>query len=131
MPTILLLPFFLLFCEFCIRSHNYFIIAAVWGVVAGIAAMYACAPYNLITNIPIIGGYYKDEKTDYTLNDEPIYDGYEVVIIDEAHNFRNPETQKYKILAPYLNGKKVVLLTATPQNKSVWDIYRGQSISAL
>jgi superfamily II DNA or RNA helicase len=67
--------------------------------------------------------YYKDEKTDYTLNDEPIYDGYEVVIIDEAHNFRNPETQKYKILAPYLNGKKVVLLTATPQNKSVWDIY--------
>jgi superfamily II DNA or RNA helicase len=66
---------------------------------------------------------YKAGNTDYTLNDEPIYDGYEVVIIDEAHNFRNPETQRYKILAPYLNGKKVILLTATPQNKSVWDIY--------
>ena len=67
--------------------------------------------------------FYKDGNSNYTLNDEPIYDGYEVVIIDEAHNFRNPDTQKYKILAPYLNGKKVVLLTATPQNKSVWDIY--------
>tara|TARA_R110002050_G_scaffold237585_1_gene373612 strand:- start:35701 stop:38922 length:3222 start_codon:yes stop_codon:yes gene_type:complete len=66
---------------------------------------------------------YKDEDHSYNLNDEPKYDGYEVVIIDEAHNFRNPQTQKYQILAPYLNGKKVVLLTATPQNKNVWDIY--------
>ncbi|MEB8328322.1 phospholipase D-like domain-containing protein [Flavobacteriaceae bacterium KMM 6897] len=66
---------------------------------------------------------YKDEDRSYNLNDEPIYDGYEVVIIDEAHNFRKPNTQKYQILAPYLNGKKVVLLTATPQNSSVWDIY--------
>ncbi|WP_418510390.1 helicase-related protein [Corallibacter sp.] len=70
--------------------------------------------------------FYKNEEdkfNGYNLNDEPVYDGYEVVIIDEAHNFRNQDTQKYKILAPYLNGKKVVLLTATPQNKSVWDIY--------
>jgi len=67
--------------------------------------------------------FYKDDNQNYNLNDEPIYDGYELVIIDEAHNFRNPQTQKYKILAPYLQGKKVVLLTATPQNKSVWDIY--------
>lgn len=66
---------------------------------------------------------YKDQDQSYNLNDEPQYDGYEVVIIDEAHNFRNPHTQKYQILAPYLNSKKVVLLTATPQNKDVWDIY--------
>jgi superfamily II DNA or RNA helicase len=67
--------------------------------------------------------FYKDGNEQYNLNDEAIYDGYEVVIIDEAHNFRNPATQKYNIVAPYLNGKKVILLTATPQNKSVWDIY--------
>lgn len=67
--------------------------------------------------------FYKDGNPNYNLNDESVYDGYEVVIIDEAHNFRNPDTQKYKIVAPYLNGKKVVLLTATPQNKSVWDIF--------
>ncbi len=66
---------------------------------------------------------YKDDNTDYTLNDEPSFDGYEVVVIDEAHNFRNPDTQKYKILAPYLQDKKTILLTATPQNKSVWDVY--------
>lgn len=66
---------------------------------------------------------YKNGETSYNLNDDAMYAGYEVVIVDEAHNFRNPETQRYKILAPYLNGKKVVLLTATPQNKNVWDIY--------
>lgn len=66
---------------------------------------------------------YKDDNEDYSLNDEPVFDGYEVVVIDEAHNFRNPDTQKYKILAPWLQDKKVVLLTATPQNKSVWDVY--------
>ena len=59
----------------------------------------------------------------YTLNDDPEYDGYGVVVIDESHNFRNPDAQRYKILAPYLQGKKVILLTATPQNNSVWDIY--------
>lgn len=67
--------------------------------------------------------YYKDGDENYTLNDNSLLDGYEVVVIDEAHNFRNPNTQRYRILAPYLHNKKVVLLTATPQNKSVWDIY--------
>lgn len=67
--------------------------------------------------------YYKDDNESFTLNDLPEYDGYGVVIIDESHNFRNPDSQRYRILAPYLQGKKVVLLTATPQNNSVWDIY--------
>ncbi len=59
----------------------------------------------------------------FTLNEKSEFDGYGLVIIDEAHNFRNPDTQRYRVLAPYLLGRKVVLLTATPQNKSVWDIY--------
>jgi len=67
--------------------------------------------------------FYTDENPDFTLNDDPAFDGYDVVVIDESHNFRNPETQKYKILAPYLQDKKTILLTATPQNKSVWDVY--------
>ncbi|MBA7538278.1 RNA polymerase-associated protein RapA [subsurface metagenome] len=66
---------------------------------------------------------YPDDNIGFTLNDDPEYDGYGVVVIDESHNFRNPDTQRYKILAPYLQGKKVLLLTATPQNNTVWDIY--------
>ncbi len=66
---------------------------------------------------------YKDNNEHFTLNDVPEYDGYGVVVIDESHNFRNPDAQRYKILAPYLQGKKVILLTATPQNNTVFDIY--------
>lgn len=66
---------------------------------------------------------YKNGNETFTLNEEEGFNGYGVVVIDEAHNFRNPDTQRYKILAPYLQDKKVILLTATPQNKSVWDIY--------
>ncbi|MDD8018260.1 MAG: helicase-related protein [Bacteroidota bacterium] len=66
---------------------------------------------------------YQDENEQYTLNDDPEYDGYGVIVIDESHNFRNPDTQRYKILAPFLQGKKVILLTATPQNNTVWDLY--------
>lgn len=59
----------------------------------------------------------------YSLLDEPELARFDLVMIDESHNFRNNLTQRYKILAPYLFGKKVVLVTATPQNKSIWDIY--------
>ena len=66
---------------------------------------------------------FKEGNEQYTLNSEHEFDGYGVVIIDESHNFRNPAAQRYKVLAPYLQGKKVILLTATPQNNTVWDVY--------
>jgi len=49
---------------------------------------------------------------------------YRVVIIDESHNLRNREGKRYSILKEYLekNESKVILLTATPYNKSYLDI---------
>jgi superfamily II DNA or RNA helicase len=47
----------------------------------------------------------------------------EVVLIDESHSFRNPDTKRYKEIYPFLAGKKVILVTATPQNTSIWNIY--------
>ena len=49
--------------------------------------------------------------------------GYEVVIIDEAHRFRNQDTSAYEALANICFGKKVILLTATPFNNSPADIF--------
>jgi len=48
----------------------------------------------------------------------------EVIIVDEAHYFRNSETNGYKDLQIICEGKKVVLIGATPQNLSLWDIYQ-------
>lgn len=47
----------------------------------------------------------------------------DIVLIDESHNFRNADSQRYKALESFLRGKKVILLTATPRNNSAWDIY--------
>lgn len=37
-----------------------------------------------------------------------------LVIIDEAHHFRNPSTWRYRNVAPWLVGRPVLLVTATP-----------------
>lgn len=46
----------------------------------------------------------------------------EVVIVDEAHRFRNQDTKDYESLRNICRGKQVVLLTATPFNNRPDDI---------
>ena len=46
----------------------------------------------------------------------------EVVIIDEAHRFRNQDTRGYEYLKNICRGKIVILLTATPFNNRPADI---------
>ena len=47
---------------------------------------------------------------------------YRYIFIDEAHRFRNQQTQTYAQLAEICAGKKVVLVTATPFNNDIDDI---------
>jgi hypothetical protein len=37
-----------------------------------------------------------------------------LVIVDESHWFRNPNSRRYRTLAPYLTGRHALLLSATP-----------------
>ena len=62
----------------------------------------------------------------------PVRDA-DVMLIDESHNFRNRTTQRYENLERIIsaNGrrgqddsrKKVILLTATPVNNNIFDLY--------
>ncbi len=49
---------------------------------------------------------------------------YRLVVIDESHNLRNRDSQRYAQIRDYLrdNESRVVLLTATPYNKAFTDI---------
>jgi len=51
----------------------------------------------------------------------------ELVVVDESHNFRNPMSNRWENLFTLLNehmkGPKVLFLTATPINNTVWDLY--------
>ena len=50
------------------------------------------------------------------------YKDIEVVIIDEAHRFRNQDTKDYELLKNICRNKIVILLTATPFNNRPGDI---------
>lgn len=49
---------------------------------------------------------------------------YRLVIIDESHNLRNREGKRYGMVKDYIdrNETKVILLTATPYNKTFFDL---------
>jgi len=47
---------------------------------------------------------------------------YKLVIVDEAHRFRNEKTVSYEKLHAICRGKKVVLVTATPYNNRPSDV---------
>lgn len=53
-------------------------------------------------------------------------DQYQLIIIDEAHNYRNPDSpMRADALRALLYGRRkdVLMLTATPVNNSLWDLY--------
>lgn len=49
-------------------------------------------------------------------------ENYKAIILDEAHRFRNTDTQSYAHLSNICRGRKVMLLTATPFNNNPSDI---------
>lgn len=51
------------------------------------------------------------------------YQDFDYIFIDEAHRFRNENTSQYQLLHEICYGKKVILITATPLNNSIYDFY--------
>jgi hypothetical protein len=54
------------------------------------------------------------------------YDDYDLIVVDESHNFRNSNTNCWKnLFTTIIKGKpkKVILITATPVNNTVFDLY--------
>ena len=49
---------------------------------------------------------------------------YRLVLIDESHNLRNREGKRYRAIAEYIssNDSRVILLSATPYNKTYLDL---------
>ena len=52
---------------------------------------------------------------------------YRCIVVDEAHAFRSSETTYYRALRRLMSAggveKRLILLTATPVNNSLWDLY--------
>jgi superfamily II DNA or RNA helicase/HKD family nuclease len=50
-------------------------------------------------------------------------DRFDYIVVDEAHRFRNEETYAYADLLDICRNKKVILITATPLNNGIDDIF--------
>jgi superfamily II DNA or RNA helicase len=90
---------------------------------------------TLIICPPNLREMWNDYKLEYGLRAEIISLGevqnklkhtrpFRMVIIDESHNLRNRDGRRYRVIREYLyqSGSKVILLTATPYNKSYFDM---------
>ncbi|MYA00906.1 MAG: hypothetical protein F4Y35_03895 [Chloroflexi bacterium] len=52
-------------------------------------------------------------------------DAYKLVVVDEAHAYRNSDTSWYASLSKLMGGrdKQLAMLTATPVNNTLWDLH--------
>ena len=122
-----------------LNKHNGVLIADVVGL--GKSVIASAIAYNL--NIPTIiiapphlkdlwetyirqydfrGKVYTTGKIEEAIEDYKNIERQKLVIVDEAHRFRNSETINYAYLWRLCQGNKVILLTATPFNNTPEDI---------
>jgi superfamily II DNA/RNA helicase len=78
-------------------------------------------------NARVLSMGYLRESNGTTMNlllDDVRYRDRDFVLVDESHNFRHHDTQRYKVLESFLaTGRRCCFLTATPRNKTAWDVY--------
>jgi superfamily II DNA or RNA helicase len=123
-----------------ISKHNGAIIADVVGLGKSIIASTIAHNLNLQTVVicpPHLKGSWKDYIRDFNfkadvygsssvhkaLKDYENIDRKLLVIVDEAHKYRNELTEDSKRLSKLCAGNKVLLLTATPFNNKPQDIF--------
>ncbi|MDE0116484.1 MAG: helicase-related protein [bacterium] len=83
-------------------------------------------PMELVSYEDMMGDARLNPEHTTAVKLEAAINDYAMVVIDEAHNLRNPGTQRAQALRRLLAGspaKKLVMLTATPVNNSLWDLY--------
>lgn len=124
-----------------LKRHNGVIIADVVGlgksvIGASVAAnlnipVVVICPPHLITQweeycsqfgLGNISHVYSRKKIDDAIKNHGASEQELLIIVDEAHNYRNEKTDDYARLKILCNGNKVMLLTATPYNNRPKDL---------
>ena len=91
---------------------------------------------TLVVCPPVLKDYWKDSLFDFGIRSFEVeslgkleniinkgLERYDYIVVDEAHRFRNEGTQSYANLLDICRGKKIILVTATPLNNTVDDIF--------
>ncbi|MBW8015122.1 MAG: helicase [Planctomycetes bacterium] len=122
-----------------IQAHNGVIIADVVGLGKSVIASAVANNLNLKTIViapPHLKKQWEDYRFDFRFNarvyssgmiqqavDDNSYDEEKLIIVDEAHKYRNELTEDYANLHQLCQRNKVMLLSATPFNNQPQDIF--------
>lgn len=122
-----------------IKKHNGVIIADVVGLGKSIIGSTVAKNMDLKTIIitpPHLKQQWEDYRYEFDFNakvygtgsvlkaiEENTNDEQKLIIVDEAHKFRNEEKSLYGNLHRLCKGNKIILLTATPFNNNPKDIF--------
>lgn len=104
-------------------------------ICAMLAKRFPRADHKLVICPPVLVDYWREVLSDFDVArcevvslgklDSVVakgFDKYTCVFVDEAHRFRNSDTQGFALLHQICRGKKVVLISATPINNYTSDI---------
>jgi len=122
-----------------LKTHNGALLADVVGLGKSIIASSAannldlrtivvCPPHLIpqweeyIYEFNFVGKVFSSGKIEDAIEYEKLHNGENLIILDEAHKYRNPDTQTYRTVHELCIGNKVLLLTATPLNNKPQDI---------
>ncbi|MCL4584659.1 helicase-related protein [Fusobacterium nucleatum] len=91
--------------------------------------------HKLVICPPVLKNYWEDVLRDFGVVAKVVslgklddvlknYDSehFKYIFVDEAHRFRSDNTENYTKLSKICTGKKVILISATPQNNSPMDL---------
>ncbi len=91
---------------------------------------------TLVICPPVLKDYWKEALFDFGIRSVEVEslgklssilqkgtEKYDYIVIDEAHRFRNETTKSYAELLDICRGKKVILVTATPLNNKISDLF--------
>ena len=90
---------------------------------------------KLVVCPPVLKEYWEDTFMDFGVRSATVVSHgkldhivdkgtrYNYVFVDEAHRFRNEDTQSYEKLHQICWGNKVILVSATPLNNRIDDVY--------
>lgn len=86
--------------------------------------------YQLNARVLSMGMLREADDGNNILLEDVRYRDRDFILVDESHNFRYPTRQRYHLLQEFLSTpmadgrrRQAIFLTATPRNKSHWDIY--------
>lgn len=77
---------------------------------------------SVLTSFGVRGFEVKSSGSLNKIKESKEYRDFKYIFIDEAHKFRNKDTRTYADLHEICANKKIVLITATPQNNYITDI---------